>query len=104
MNKLGFALVAIVALTALVGSSVYADTFCVIRNNLGQVGVTDGTPVYGWSKISNSDCYATADAAERDAGTGKSAPMISGAYTFFHPFPQAVPKGPAQPFMEEGLP
>ncbi len=105
MTKLAFALVAIVALTVTVAPSVYAaHEYCVIRNALGQTGITDGIPAYGWSNVSDWSCFATADAAERNAGTGKSAPKISGSYAFFRPFPVAIPRGPGEPFLVERLP
>jgi hypothetical protein len=111
MKTLGFALVALIALIVTVAPSVYAAReFCVVRNNTGQIGITDGNavmdsgaPIYGWYK-DNLLCASSADAAERMAGTGKNAPMISGQYTFFHPEPQVVPKNEPGPFFDEALP
>ncbi len=68
MASLGFALVAIMVLTVMVAPSIYAHKYCVIRNSVGQIGVTDGILAYGWSRISAQDCFLTVDAAERDAG------------------------------------
>jgi hypothetical protein len=105
MTKLGFALVAAVALTVMVAPSVFAaNEYCVIRNALGQSGITDGVPTYGWFKVSDASCFASLDAAERDIGTGKSAPMISGGYTVFHSNPQATPRSQGLPVMSEGIP
>ena len=105
MIKLALALVAIVALAVTVAPSVYAaNEYCVVRNAIGQVGVTNGTPVYGWSKVADDRCFSHVDAAIRDAGTGKSPNMISGAYTFYQPLPVAIPKGPGEPFLVEALP
>ncbi len=105
MTKLGIALVAAVALTAMVAPSVFAaNQYCVIRNALGQSGVTNGEPTYGWFKVSDASCFNSLDAAERDVGTGKSAPMISGAYTVFHQNPQAAPRMQNEPVLAEGIP
>lgn len=105
MTKLGFALVAAVALTAMFAPSVFAaNQYCVIRNSLGQSGVTDGEAAYGWYKVAAASCFNSLDAAERDVGTGKSAPMISGAYTVFHQNPQAIPRSQGEPVMAEGIP
>lgn len=105
MTKLGFAFVAAVALTVMVAPSVFAaNEFCVIQNRDGQLGVTNGTPAYGWSKIADSRCFGTLDGAVRDAGTGQSPPMISGGYTVFHQNPQAIPERPMERVYSEGLP
>lgn len=104
MARLGFALVAIMVLTVMAAPSIYAHKYCVIRNDIGQTGVTDSIPVYGWSRISAQDCFDTVDAAERDAGTGKGANIING-YWFWHPsYPRAIPRGPRRPYLAEGLP
>jgi|GEM_PF-5281617 len=104
MARLGFALVAIMVLTVMVAPSIYAHKYCVIRNSVGQIGVTDGIPAYGWSRISAQDCFFTADAAERDAGVGKGA-NINNGYWFWHTsYPRAIPRGPGRPYMSEGLP
>ncbi len=103
MTKLGFVLAAIMLLAIMVAPSVYAHKYCVIRNDVGQMGVTDAIPAYGWYKVSAHDCFSTVDAAERDAGTGKGTTINSG-YWFWHPYPNAIPKGPWQPYLAEGLP
>jgi hypothetical protein len=105
MTKLGFAFVAIAALTVMVAPSVYAaNEYCVIHNRLGQLGITDGTPAYGWSRVADNRCFGSLDAAQRDVGTGNSAPMISGGYTVFHSNPQAVPERRGQRVISEGSP
>jgi hypothetical protein len=105
MTKLGFALVAAVALTAMVAPSVFAaNEYCVIRNAIGQTGITDGDPTYGWYKLSDASCFGSLDAAQRDVGTGKSPPMISGAYTVFHQNPQAAPRVEGGQVFAEGIP
>ena len=102
MTKLGFALVAIVALMAMIAPSVYAaNEYCVIRNAVGQTGITNGEPTYGWFKISDQSCFATADAALRDTGSG-SGPTLSMNVSPYAPRPVAVPKADEQ-FLVQGL-
>jgi hypothetical protein len=102
MTKLGFALVAIVALMAMVAPSVYsANEYCVIRNAAGQTGITSGIPAYGWFKVSDENCFASADAALRNTGSG-SGPTLSMNVSPYAPRPVAIPKAGEQ-FLVEGL-
>ncbi|MGO9571885.1 MAG: hypothetical protein ACLP5H_30545 [Desulfomonilaceae bacterium] len=102
MTKLGFALVAIVALTAMVAPSVYAaNDYCVIRNAVGQSGITSGIPAYGWSKVSDQSCFATVDAAQRDVGTGNG-PTLTMGVSPYAPRPVAIPKA-GVPFLVERM-
>ena len=98
MTKFAFALVAIVALTVTVAPSVYAaNEYCIIRNAAGQTGITSGIPAYGWSKVSDQSCFASVDAAERYAGTGRDSVTM-----FPQPNPVAIPKA-GEPFLVELL-
>jgi len=100
MTKLGFALVAIVALTAMVAPSVYAaNEYCVIRNAVGQTAITSGIPAYGWSKVSDQSCFASVDGALRDAGSG-SGPTVMMPASPYQPHPVAIPKA-GEPFLVE---
>jgi hypothetical protein len=102
MTKVGFALVAIVALTAMIAPSVYsANEYCVIRNAAGQTGITSGIPAYGWSKVSDQSCFASADAALRDTGSG-SGPTLSMNVSPYVPRPVAIPQA-GDPFLVESL-
>ncbi len=104
MTKLGLALVALIAVTAVVAPSVYAARYCVVRNMTGQVGVTNGIPSYGWYKIGANNCFSAVDQAERAAGTGKNTPDIAQLSPFFHPVPVANPKRPLETVFSEALP
>jgi hypothetical protein len=96
MTKVGFALVAIVALAALVAPSAYAaNDYCVIRNAVGQTAVTSGDPAYGWSKVSDQSCFASADAALRDAGAG-AGPNIMMPGSPYQPRAVAIPRADEQ--------
>jgi hypothetical protein len=98
MTRLSFAIVAIVALTLMAVPSVFAE-YCVIRDSLGQMGITNGSAAYGWSEVSPASCFATIDQAQRDAGTGTG--------FNFRPYagsPRAVAKSHSHSFMVEGLP
>ena len=99
MTKLGFALVAIVALMVFAVPSAFADKYCVITNPYGNVGVTDGIPSNDWSLVSSSECYSNIDAAQRAAGVGTGGPLA------YEPvFADASPRGPGRPFVVESLP
>jgi len=79
--------------------TVFAANYCVIRDDLGRVGVTNGVPTSGWYVVSPSSCFVTADAAERDSGTGKG--FLFRAYDGA---PPVDPRGAGQAFMAEKLP
>jgi len=98
MTRLGFALMAMVALTLMAVPTVFAD-YCVIRDSIGQMGVTNGTPELGWTEVSPASCFATLDGAQRDAGTGTG--------FNFHPYagsPRALAKRSMEPFVNQSLP
>ncbi len=71
MNKLGIAMVALAVALLVVPPVINAEEFFVIRNQMGQTAVTNGSPGYGWSL--DQGPFATVDAAQRAAGTGTGA-------------------------------
>lgn len=99
MSKLSFILMAILAVTVMAAPSVFAANYCVISNEVGQVGVTDGNPIFGWSVVSPASCFASADAAVRDSGVGRG-PI----FRAYGGSPLVAPATDRRSFMAETLP
>jgi hypothetical protein len=93
MKKLHFAVLATAFAVLLAAPAIHADEYYIVRDNTGQVAVTDGLPGYGWSIAGGP--FSTVDAAQRAMGTG-----ISGSFDtykvriFNHPLKE--PKYPKQ--------
>ncbi len=81
MNKVGYALLAILALAVFAVPSVFAATYCVISDRSGNIDVTAEIPVNDWSFVSPGECFSKIDAAQRAAGVGTGGP-ISGEPVF----------------------
>jgi len=106
MNKLGLALVAVIAAIVMVAPSIYAANYCVVRNAFGQTGITSGVPQNGWSRVLAWDCTSTLDAAIRQAGTGSASALgedMTRLDPMYHNFPQAEPIA-NEPFVNVPLP
>ncbi len=100
MKKLIIAVAAAtVTLQVVLPMMAYAGEFYVIRDEYGNMAVTNGLPVYEWSIQSGP--YSSIDAAQRATGTGKGFPWI-GPESRVAPdfansqFPQVVPRRPGQ--------
>lgn len=81
------------ALAVLLAAPIYADEFFVIRDNTGQIAITDGLPGYGWS-IQDGP-FATVDSAQRAMGTGISGSLDTYKVRIFN-HPLKEPKYPRQ--------
>jgi len=108
MNKLGLALVAVIAAIVVVAPSVFAAQYCVVRNQFGQTGITGGIvqPQYGWHRVLALDCTSTWDAAVRQAGTGSASSLgedMTRLDPMYHNFPQSEPIA-NEPFVNMPLP
>ncbi|MGO9121499.1 MAG: hypothetical protein ACLQPD_28305 [Desulfomonilaceae bacterium] len=77
MNKLGYALLAILALAVFAVPPVFAATYCVINDRSGNIDVTAGIPVNEWSLVSPGACFSEIDAARRASGVGTGGPISS---------------------------
>ena len=102
MKTLFVAVVAVVAALMVVPPTTYADNYYVIRNPEGDMGVTNGLPLYDW--FVQSGPYPSIDSAERATGVGTGGPNFleyynsrlgSGASYDFQ-YPQAIARRPGQ--------
>jgi len=93
MNK-SYLAVAVTALAVLlVAPTIYADEYYLIRDNTGQVAVTNALPGYGWSLAGGP--FSTVDAAQRAMGTGISGSLDTYKVRIFN-HPLTEPRFPRQ--------
>lgn len=101
MNKLVITLAVIMGTLMVIPVITHADEYYVIRDQAGQMAVTDGAPGYGW--FVQSGPYATIDAAERATGTGTGNFWLHMQQRPLN-FPQVVPRYSGQAPMAQLTP